>query len=365
MTTVKVGVQPRPYEARIENGLLAKAGEVLASLLPEHRRLFVITVKPVRRHWGKKLVASLSAAGFRTTVLEMPEGERFKRLATLEQLAERLTRLGADRNAVIVAFGGGVAGDVGGFLASVYMRGVDVVQVPTTVLAQVDASIGGKTGVNLKAGKNLVGTFHQPRVVLIDPEVLSTLPEREYRAGLYEALKCGVIGNPGLFQEFEQNREAILKRDGKVVERLIAESARLKAHVVSVDEQENGLRRILNFGHTVGHALEAETGYRTLLHGEAVAWGMVAAARIAQTVGRLDESTARRVSEATLGLGRLPKLDVRGRNIVRRLQADKKTQNGKVHFVLPSKIGQVEVVNDVPERAVLDAVHAICELSGA
>ena len=365
MAQVTIHVPPRPYQARIENGLLAKAGEVVASLLPQHSRLFVITVKPVRRKWGKKLVASLSAAGFQTTVLEMPQGERFKRLATVEQLAEKLTRLGADRNAVIVAFGGGVAGDVGGFLASVYMRGVDVVQVPTTVLAQVDASIGGKTGVNLKAGKNLVGTFHQPRVVLIDPEVLSTLPEREYRAGLYEALKCGVIGNPELFQEFEQNRPAILKRDGKVLERLIAESVRLKAHVVSVDEKENGLRRILNFGHTVGHALEAETGYRTLLHGEAVAWGMVAAARIAKTVGRLDDSTARRVSEATLGLGRLPKLDVRGRNIVRRLQSDKKTQNGKVHFVLPTKIGQVEVVNDVPERAVLDAVDEIRQLSGA
>src|SRR6266478_3606364 len=311
MTTVKVGVQPRPYEARIENGLLAKAGEVLASLLPEHRRLFVITVKPVRRHWGKKLVASLSAAGFDAQVLEMPEGERFKRLATVEDLAEKLTRLGADRTAVILAFGGGVAGDVAGFLASLYMRGVDVVQIPTTVLAQVDASIGGKTGVNLKAGKNLIGTFHQPLAVLIDPEVLSTLPEREYKAGLYEVLKCGVIGNPELFREFEANRDAILKRDAATVERLIAESVRLKAHVVSVDEKENGLRRVLNFGHTVGHALEAETRYRTLLHGEAVAWGMIAATRVAAMVGKLDGDAAGRISAAALGVGRLPKLDIR------------------------------------------------------
>jgi 3-dehydroquinate synthase len=365
MTTVNVAVQPRPYEAQIENGLLEKAGELLRPLLPEHSRLFVITVKPVRHKWGKKLVAALTAAGFETTVFEMPEGERFKRLSTVEELAEKLTRRGADRNAVIVAFGGGVAGDVGGFLASVYMRGVDVVQVPTTVLAQVDASVGGKTGVNLKAGKNLVGAFHQPRVVLIDPEVLSTLPEREYRAGLYETLKCGVIGNPELFREFEENRQAILKRDAKVLERLIVESVRLKAHVVSVDEKENGLRRILNFGHTVGHALEAETGYRTLLHGEAVAWGMVAAAGIAETVGKLDQCTAQRVRDATLGLGRLPKVDVRARNIVRRLQSDKKTRNGKVHFVLPTRIGEVEIVNDVPERAVLEAVDEIRQLSGA
>jgi 3-dehydroquinate synthase len=365
MTTVNIAVQPRPYEARIESGLLARSGDMLRRLFPERRGLFVVTVAPVRRKWAKKLIASLTTAGFEAKILEIPEGERSKRLATVEELAEKLARLGADRNAVILAFGGGIAGDVGGFLASVYMRGVDVVQIPTTVLAQVDASIGGKTGVNLKAGKNLLGAFHQPRVVLIDPEVLSTLPEREYRAGLYEALKCGVIGNAELFRAFEENRKGILKREPKVVEQLIAESVRLKAHVVSVDEKENGLRRILNFGHTVGHALEAETNYRTLLHGEAVAWGMVAAARIAKSVGKLDEGTARRISDATLGLGRLPKLDVHGRNIVRRLQADKKTRDGKVHFVLPTEIGQVEVVNDVPERAVLEAVDEICHLSGA
>jgi 3-dehydroquinate synthase len=365
MTTIDVAVQPRPYEVRIESGLLGKAGEILRGLLPTGSRLFVVTVAPVRRKWAKKLTSSLRAAGFDADVIEMPEGECFKRLATVEELAEKLVGLDADRNAVIVAFGGGVAGDVAGFLASLYMRGIDVVQVPTTVLAQVDAAIGGKTGVNLKAGKNLVGTFHQPRMVLIDPEVLSTLPEREYRAGLYEVLKCGVIGNAGLFREFEENREAILKRDRVTVERLIVESVRLKAHVVSVDEKENGLRRVLNFGHTIGHALEAETGYRALLHGEAVAWGMVAAAWIAGEVGKLDRDSARRIREAALGLGRLPKVDVHGRSIVRRLLADKKTLNGRVHFVLPTEIGKVEVVSDVPEKVVLAAVAEVRELSGA
>jgi 3-dehydroquinate synthase len=363
MITIPVKVQPRPYAALIENGLLAKAGPLLRELVPAGSRLFVITVVPVRRKWGKTLLASLSAAGFDAKVLEMPEGERFKRLATVEMLAEKLTGLGADRNAVVLAFGGGVAGDVGGLVASLYMRGVELVQIPTTVLAQVDASVGGKTGVNLKAGKNLVGTFHQPRVVLIDPQVLSSLPEREYRAGLYEALKCGVIGNPELFREFEENRDAILKRDPATVERLITESVRLKAHVVSVDEKENGLRRVLNFGHTIGHALEAETGYRTLLHGEAVAWGMVAAARIAAEVGKLDGKDADRISVATREMSRLPKLEVRARNIARRLHSDKKTRNGKVHFVLPTEIGKVEVVNDVPERVVLEAVEEIRELS--
>lgn len=363
MRTIKVAVQPRPYEVSIESGLLARAGEILRLLLPTGARLYVVTVKPVRRKWAKVLMGSVRAAGFESTILEMPEGERFKRLATVEVLAEKLTKLGADRNAVVVAFGGGIAGDVGGFLASVYMRGVDVVQVPTTVLAQVDASIGGKTGVNLKAGKNLLGAFHQPRVVLIDPNVLATLPEREYRAGLYESIKCGVIGNPELFREFENNHEAILRRESETVERLIAGSVELKAHVVSVDEKENGLRRILNFGHTIGHALEAETGYRTLLHGEAVAWGMVAATHIAEALGKLDGSSAQRVRNVTLGLGRLPKLDVRGRAIVRRLGSDKKTRNGKVHFVLPVRIGQAEVVNDVPEDVVLEAVEEIRRLS--
>jgi 3-dehydroquinate synthase len=365
MTTIDVTVQPRPYEVRIESGLLDKAGETLRSLLPGGSRLFVVTVAPVRRKWAKKLIGSLRNAGFAADVIEMPEGERFKRLATVEELAEKLVGLDADRNAVILAFGGGVAGDVAGFLASLYMRGIDVVQVPTTVLAQVDAAIGGKTGVNLKAGKNLVGTFHQPRMVLIDPEVLSSLPDREYRAGLYEVLKCGVIGNPELFREFEENREAIVKRNRVTVERLIVESVRLKAHVVSVDEKENGLRRVLNFGHTIGHALEAETGYRTLLHGEAVGWGMVAAAWIAGEVGKLDRESARRIREATLGLGKLPKVEVRGGNIVRRLQADKKTRNGRVHFVLPTEIGRVEVVSDISEKVVLGAVAEVRRLSRA
>ena len=231
MITIPVDVKPRPYDTLIENGLLTKAGSLLRELLPAASRLFVITVAPVRRKWGKTLLASLSAAGFDAKLIEMPEGERFKRLATVETLAEKLTALGADRNSVVLAFGGGVAGDVGGLVASLYMRGIDFVQIPTTVLAQVDASVGGKTGVNLKAGKNLVGTFHQPRVVLIDPQVLSSLPQREYRAGLYEALKCGVIGNAQLFGEFEKNRDAILKRDAVTLERLIAESVRLKAHV--------------------------------------------------------------------------------------------------------------------------------------
>ena len=236
---------------------------------------------------------------------------------------------------MIVAFGGGVVGDVAGLLASVFMRGVDLVQIPTTVQAQLDAAIGGKTGVNLRAGKNLIGTFHQPRAVLIDPAILSTLPEREFRAGLYEALKCGVIGKPALFGCLENVKVKVLRSDVLALEWVIAESVRLKAEVVSSDERESGLRRVLNFGHTIGHALEAESGYRRFLHGEAVAWGMIAATHIAAMTGRVDNNNALRISNAVLNLGTLPKIQARSRDLVRLLQGDKKTRDGKIHFVLP------------------------------
>ncbi len=363
MPQVTIHVAPRPYQAWIENGLLARSGSVLADLLPQASRIFVVTVQPVRKRWGTKLVRSLRAAGFATEVLSMPDGEPSKRLATVERLAEKLVRLGADRKAVIVAFGGGVVGDVSGLLASLYMRGVELVQIPTTVLAQVDASIGGKTGVNLVASKNLVGTFYHPRVVLIDPTVLKTLPDREFRAGLYEALKCGVIGNVELFLRFEQNRARILKRDPVELEWLIAQSVKLKAEVVSADEHEGGLRRVLNLGHTIGHALEAETGYRRLLHGEAVGWGMIAATNIALRVGRTDSVTAGRIADAVLSLGRLPELNVSSRKILARLRSDKKTQNGVVHFILPREIGKVEVASDVPESVVLESVDELRRLS--
>jgi 3-dehydroquinate synthase len=363
MAQVTIHVLPRPYQARIENGLLTRAGALLSELFPQASRVFVVTVTPVRKRWGTKLVRSLTAGGFKPQVLTMPDGEPAKRLATVEALAEKLAHLGADRKAVIVALGGGVVGDVSGLLASLYMRGVELVQVPTTVLAQVDASIGGKTGINLVAGKNLVGTFYHPRIVLIDPAVLKTLPDREFRAGLYEALKCGVIGDVELFLRFEQNRDKILKRDPAELEWLIAQSVKLKAEVVSADEHEGGLRRVLNLGHTIGHALEAETGYRRLLHGEAVAWGMIAATKIALSVRRTDSVTAGRIVDAVLSLGRLPELNVNPRKILARLQSDKKTQNGVVHFVLPREIGKVEIASDVPEGAILDAVEELRRLS--
>jgi 3-dehydroquinate synthase len=363
MTRVKINLLPRAYDAVIENGLLDRAGAHLREVVGDRRRVFVVTVPPVRRRWGKKLAASLSAAGFTPEFVEMRDGERYKRLATLEELAEKMTRLGAERNAVVVAFGGGVVGDVAGMLASVYMRGVDLVQIPTTVQAQVDASIGGKTGVNLRAGKNLVGTFHQPLAVLIDPTVLSTLPEREFRAGLYESLKAGVIGLPALFRSLQEVQIKSLRRDAKTLEWVIAESVKLKAQVVSADEREGGLRRVLNLGHTVGHALESATGYRHFLHGEAVAWGMIAATHIAAATGRIEADSAREITRAVLALGPLPKVSTRSRSILALLQSDKKTRNGVVHFVLPRAVGKVEIVNDVSAKIVLEAVDELRRLS--
>jgi 3-dehydroquinate synthase len=365
MPRIDISTPPRPYQAVIQTGLLEKAGLQLretygAARLPA---LFVITVSPVARRWGKKLMNALTAAGFAAKLIEMPDGERSKKLATVESLAEKLASLGADRSSVILAFGGGVVGDVAGLLASLYMRGLDVIQIPTTVLAQADASIGGKTGVNLRAGKNLLGTFHQPRLVLIDPDVLSTLPEREFAAGLYEVLKCGVIARSDLFRRLEGISAKQLRRDPEMLQWAIAESVKVKAEIVSADERENGLRRVLNFGHTIGHALEAESGYRRFLHGEAVAWGMIAASNIAVGLGRCTPDTASRISEGTLNLTPLPKVTARAHDILRLLQSDKKTRNGIVHFVLPREIGRVEVADDVPQAAVLDAVNEIRRLS--
>ena len=362
--TVTIAVEP-VYEARIENGILRASGQHLAELRVGGPSVFVITTAIVRKRWGKVLKDSLKQAQLHFEFVEMEDGERYKTMATVEKLATKLVERGADRRALLVAFGGGVIGDVTGFLASIYMRGVDFVQVPTTFLAQVDAAIGGKTGVDLRAGKNLLGSFHQPRLVLIDPAVLATLPEREYRAGLYEALKCGIIRKPEIFDFMEKERDAILRRDPAALEWLIAECVAVKASVVEADERESGLRRILNFGHTIGHALEAETSYKKYLHGEAVAWGMLAATKIGARLERTDAETARRITSTVLAYAQLPPVAVRSKSVIRRLRSDKKTIDGTVHFVLPVEIGRVEIVPNVPERAVLDAIDELRTLSQA
>jgi 3-dehydroquinate synthase len=268
----------------------------------------------------------------------------------------------ADRSSIVIGFGGGIVTDLSGFVAATFMRGIPVVQIPTTLLAQVDAATGGKTGVNLAGGKNLIGSFHQPEAVLIDPDVLSTLPDREYRAGLFEVIKCGVIRDPALFELLEREADQVLEKKADLVDQLIAAAVRIKAEVVSADERESDLRRILNFGHTIGHAIEAETEYKRFLHGEAIAWGMLAATRLAVITGSLNEHDGRRIHQTICRYGPLPSArDLHPGRLISRLSSDKKTLKGKVHFVLPAAIGEVKVVTGIPDetirRAIAEAVQ--------
>jgi 3-dehydroquinate synthase len=308
----------------------------------------------------------LKAAGTqikrRFHVVSIPDGERAKTLSTVDRLVNQMIKHDLNRQSTVVAFGGGVVGDVAAFVASIYMRGIAVVQVPTTLLAQVDSSIGGKTGVNHRIVKNLIGTFHQPSLVIADPVVLRTLPDREYSSGLYEALKYGIIRDPQLFEQFEQRMTSILKRDEDEVEQLVAACAAIKAHVVMADEKESDLRRILNFGHTVGHALESAGKYRRIKHGEAVGYGMIAAARISNALGRLNNKDCARIETGIRSIGRLPRLDgVRTRNVFDSLQHDKKVRDGAVHFILPHAIGKVEITADVPLPLVRDVVRSLLD----
>lgn len=306
-------------------------------------------------HRGAALAEALS--GIAHEVLFLPGAEENKRLAPVERLAEGMVERGGDRTSFVIAFGGGVVNDMAGFLAAIFMRGIPVLQIPTTLLAQVDAAIGGKTGVNLACGKNLIGSFHQPEAVLIDPALLDTLPGREYRSGLYEILKAAIICDPELFRFLHESRVSVLARDPAAVDFIIETSVRIKAEVVSADEREGGLRRILNFGHTFGHALEAETGYTRFLHGEAVAWGMRAAAHLAKMSGHLSAEDWVEILDLLRLYGPIPPLDgIDPGALFRRLAHDKKTVQGKLHFVLPVRIGEVAVFSDIEERLVREAI---------
>ncbi|MBI3471874.1 MAG: 3-dehydroquinate synthase [Candidatus Solibacter usitatus] len=342
------------YPAIVERGILARAADYLP---PKAGRVFVVSTQDVWKHQGEALERAL--AGTRHEVLFLPGGEDHKRLAPLEALAGQMVERGGDRSSLVIAFGGGIVNDMAGFLAAIFMRGIPVVQIPTTLLAQVDAAIGGKTGVNLAAGKNLIGSFHQPLAVLIDPALLDTLPEREYRAGLFEVLKHGVIRSQELFRVMAERSPEVLARVPDVVDFMIADSVRIKAEVVSADEREGGLRRILNFGHTIGHALEAETAYSRFLHGEAVAFGMQAAVRLAESARHLSPDDSACIRAAIRRYGPLPPLDgIPAESLLRRLGSDKKTVQGKVHFVLPTRIGQVTVVSGIEDALVLNAIRA-------
>ncbi len=340
---VRVALADRGYDILIQEGLIDRVGELLLPLT-ESADAVVVTNPVVKRFYGSRLLRSLKAAGFRTAVLCLPDGERTKSLQWVSVILNELVRRRYERKTVLLALGGGVIGDLAGFAASVYLRGIPFVQLPTTLVAQVDSSIGGKTGVNHPLGKNLIGSFYQPKLVLSDPDVLRTLPTREYRAGLAEVIKYGVIADAKFFKFLETEMHRILDLDPAAVQHIIRTSSAVKATVVVDDERESDRRRILNFGHTVGHALETVAKYRRYKHGEAVAIGMVVAARLAAHLGMADTHVAGRIRDLVRKTGLPEALPAYSTSaLLRAMRQDKKVQDRRIHFVLPDRIGHVSV----------------------
>jgi 3-dehydroquinate synthase len=351
MAKIVVSSSRGAYTVHCADRVLARA-RALIERSGDMTGTFVLSSPRVWRNWGKSLASELPGKGARRPIL-FDDSESAKSLATVEKVARELTRSGADRHSILIAVGGGVVGDVAGFVAATYLRGVGLVHVPTTLVAQVDSSIGGKTGVNLPEGKNLVGAFYPPKLVITDPGFLETLPHREFRSGLYEVVKYAVISNAALFDFLERRMPALLRRDPEALRFVIPCCIRLKASVVNRDEHETGLRQILNFGHTLGHALEAVTGYRRFLHGEAIGWGMIASTLLALAADRLRERDASRIIGLVGSIGPLPGLGgIRASQLGPVLAGDKKSRGGQIRWVLPRRIGEAEWGTEVPWRVV-------------
>ena len=376
--SIPVTTPQAAYDVTIAPGLLRTLHPRLRKLTSQKSpKLFVITSPNIWALWHKRFLASFPKTGNRQpATLFLPPGESHKRLAQVETLAQQLALAGADRDSVLLAFGGGVIGDVTGFLAAIYMRGIRYVGLPTTLLAQVDSSLGGKTGVNLPAGKNLIGTFHHPIAVLSDIDLLATHPPAELRSGLQEAIKAGIIRSPSLFRHLEANAPAILGRGGAphlasemwdptALQHVVTASVRVKAEVVSKDEKESGLRMILNFGHTIGHAIEAATRYRTLLHGEAIAWGMIAALHVSLARRAISQRDYDRMAALILRYGPIPRFKIAASpqaaaaKLVALTSGDKKVRSGRRAFVLTTGIGSTAIAHDVTDAELLAATKAM------
>jgi 3-dehydroquinate synthase len=348
MQRLHVSSQTIHYEVVVGRGAWGALPKLARS---GYSSTFLLTERGLWNHWQKPF---LRASGLKAArLIFVPRGEMSKSIRMVERVAGELLKQGADRRSLLVAFGGGVVGDLGGFVASTYMRGIDCVQVPTTVVAQVDSAIGGKTAVNVGAMKNLVGTFYPPRLVVADPIVLSTLDDRAFRSGFFEVVKHAVLAGPKLFNEVERALGTLRPQRAPSLGPLLARAARVKVDVVSRDEKEAGLRRVLNLGHTFGHALEEATGYRRFLHGEAVGWGMLAALRLAEILGLIGPAESQRIAAAIRRLGPLPAIrDLKAQRVMQLLPRDKKAVGGRIHWVLPERIGKVRIVADVPSFAV-------------
>jgi 3-dehydroquinate synthase len=360
-TTIPVALAERSYEIEISRGGLRNVATFIQQRRPCTHAV-VITDSNVAPLFAQPIAQSLSASGIRADLLTVPAGETSKSVVQAEQLWNELVQRNADRKTIVVAVGGGVIGDLAGFVAATFARGLSFIQIPTTLLAQVDSSVGGKVGINLPAAKNIVGAFWQPAGVLIDLDVLQTLPEREFRSGLAEVVKYGVIMDADFFSYLEEHAEKIGRRDGDCLEHIVAQSCRLKAEVVADDErEETGRRAILNYGHTFCHAIEQVSGYGQFLHGEAVAIGMVCASRLAEDLGLIDSSATKRQTQLLERLALpfdLPPLDEKALLVA--MQHDKKTENGKLRFVLPRRIGHVELISGVDQERARKVLHHKC-----
>ena len=361
MRVVQVPLGQRSYSILIGQGLLARVG-------PECRRLglgircAVISDSNVAPMHAKPVMKSLARAGFEPVLVCVPAGERSKCLKVFERCCDQLAAHRLERKSLIVALGGGVVGDLAGFLAAAYLRGLAWVQVPTTLLAQVDSSVGGKVGVNLKAGKNLVGAFHQPHVVLCDLDTLETLPKREFRAGLAEVIKYGIIADASLFRRLERDMPKLLARDPATLAPVVARCCEIKAEVVAEDETEGGRRAILNFGHTIGHALEAISGYRKYLHGEAIAIGQVAAAQLSAAQQGLAEADVERIRRLFVAAGlptRLRLTTPHRERLFCAMRLDKKVSGGEIKFVLAGRLGEAIWGQPVPDGLIKSALDPL------
>ena len=355
MLRVDVQTASQTYPIYIEHGLTAQLGRIIESTQTGSRHFFISSPLVWKFH-GRAMAKALP----KTETILLPDGEKFKQLSTASRAYESLIKLEADRGADIIAVGGGVIGDMAGFVAATYLRGIKLIQVPTTLLAQVDSAIGGKVGVNHPLGKNLIGAFHQPLLVAIDPALLATLPRREFRAGLYEVLKYGMTSSRDLFDRIDRELDAIFARKPDVLVAIIGESCAIKGRVVGLDERESGPRRMLNFGHTAGHALEAVTKYKRFRHGEAIAYGMLTASEISVARGVMPIADREALGRTIMKLGPLPPVgDLSTKEVLEAMRRDKKVVNGTLHYVLSNGIGNWSTATDVTEAELEAALKKI------